>query len=58
GVPPSAGAPAVVAATAAATGRPAAEVDALLRSPAPGDDEGLVRLAHALDALEREVRRS
>ncbi|MEJ5866167.1 DUF4350 domain-containing protein [Pseudokineococcus sp. 5B2Z-1] len=58
GVPPSAGAAAVVAATAAATGRPAAEVDALLRSPAPGDDEGLVALAHALDALEREVRRS
>jgi len=58
GVPVSAGTTAVVAAAASATGRSAAEVDALYRSPAPPDDGALVILAHALDTLETEVRSS
>ncbi|MEJ5946149.1 DUF4350 domain-containing protein [Pseudokineococcus basanitobsidens] len=49
---------AVVTAAAASSGRPAADVDALYRSPAPTDDRGLVALADDLDALEKEVRRS
>ena len=58
GVPVSAGTSAVVTAAASATGRPAAEVEALYRSPAPRDDGALVVLAHALDTLEKEVRSS
>jgi hypothetical protein len=42
----------VVAAVAAATRRPAAEVGQLLGGPAPSDDAALVRLATELDALE------
>ncbi len=54
----------VVATTATRTGRPATEIAALLTpgTLAPGndptDDAGLVRLAHALDTLENEVRRT
>ena len=48
---------AVVAAVAARSSRPAAEVGALLYGAAPADDASLVRLADALDDLEREVRR-
>ncbi|MEJ5914112.1 DUF4350 domain-containing protein [Pseudokineococcus sp. 1T1Z-3] len=61
GVPVAAGAAAtdaVVDAAAAASGRPVREVADLYRSPAPRDDEALVALAAALDALEKEVRRS
>ncbi|HEU4675716.1 MAG TPA: DUF4350 domain-containing protein [Motilibacteraceae bacterium] len=61
GLPASAADPARPAALldrlARATGRPVGEVQALLLGPAPEDDTGLVRLADALDALEREVRR-
>jgi hypothetical protein len=49
---------AVVDAVAARTGRPAAEVSAVLYGAEPGDDPALVALADQLDALEAEVRRS
>lgn len=62
GMPIAAPEHAVAAAAAARTGRPAAEVAALLGDPAGTmtdlDDAGLVRLADQLDALEQEVRRS
>jgi len=58
GLAAGAEASAVVEAVARRTRRPAAEVGALLYGAPPGDDESLVRLAAALDALEREVRRS
>lgn len=48
---------AVVTAVAARTGRPAADVAALLYGAAPADDAALVRLADDLDTLERTVRR-
>jgi hypothetical protein len=48
---------AVVAAVAARSSRPPVEVGALLYGAAPADDASLVRLADALDDLEREVRR-
>ena len=48
---------AVVAAVAARTGRPQADVAALLYGGAPADDPALVRLADDLDQLDREVRR-
>jgi hypothetical protein len=56
-LPRSADVETVVAAVAVRTGRPAAEIQALL-SPGtdPTDDVGLTRLANALDALENEVR--
>ena len=40
------------------TGRPAADVAAVLYGAEPGDDPALVALADQLDALEAEVRRS
>ena len=49
---------AVVEAVSVRTGRPAAEVAALLYGAEPGDDPALVALADQLDALEAEVRRS
>ena len=57
GLPRRAEPTAVVAAVAARSSRPAAEVGALLYGAAPADDASLVRLADALDDLEREVRR-
>lgn len=57
GLPRSAGAPAVIEALAAATGRPADEVAALLYGPPPTDDAGLTALARRLDDLESEVHR-
>jgi hypothetical protein len=53
-----AGSTAVVDAVARRTGRASAEVSALLYGAPPADDAALVQLADALDALEREVRRS
>jgi hypothetical protein len=47
---------AVVAAAAAATGRPAASVHALLVDVLPAGDRELVGLARDLDDLERAVR--
>jgi uncharacterized protein DUF4350 len=47
----------VVAAVAARTGRPEAEVGSLLYGPPPVDDAALVRLADDLDTLDRQVRR-
>ena len=49
---------AVVAAVAGRTGRPSAEVGALLYGPNPDGEPQLVALASQLDALEREVRRT
>lgn len=57
GLPRRAAPPAVVAAVAARSVRPAVEVGDLLYGAAPADDHALVRLADDLDALEREVRR-
>ena len=57
GLPRRAEPTAVVAAVAARSSRPAAEVGALLYGAAPADDASLVRLADALDDLEREARR-
>jgi hypothetical protein len=57
GLPRRAEPPAVVTAVAARSSRPAVEVGALLYGAAPADDAALVRLADALDDLEREVRR-
>lgn len=48
----------VVAATAAATGRDPAGLDALLRTTAAGDDRGFVRLSDALLELEHELSRA
>lgn len=45
------------AVVAARTGLPGAEVSAVLTGAPPTDDAGLVRLAHMLDRLDREVRR-
>ena len=61
GLPRHADAPAVVEATAAATGRPEAGPDGvgpLIYGPPPRDDTELVRLAEALATLEKEVHRS
>ncbi|RJK95402.1 DUF4350 domain-containing protein [Vallicoccus soli] len=49
---------AVVAAVAARSGRPEAGVRDLLYGAPPAGDAALVSLADALDALEREVRRT
>lgn len=57
GLPRSAPAPHVIDAVAAATGRPAQEVAALLYGPPPTDDAGLLALARQLDELESEVHR-
>lgn len=46
---------ALLDAVAHRVGRSAAEVHSLLYGPAPADDAALVRLADALDALEKEV---
>ncbi|MDH6126724.1 DUF4350 domain-containing protein [Kitasatospora sp. GP82] len=59
GVPPTAGEPdpaALCAAVADRSGRPAAEVHALLYGTPPTDDAALVRFTDDLDALERQVR--
>ena len=48
---------ALVAATAARSGLPGPQVQALLYGSAPADDAALVALADDLDALERQVRR-
>ena len=45
----------VVAAVAARTGRPDAEVHAALYGPAPADDAGLVRLTETLDSIIRST---
>ncbi|QIM21538.1 hypothetical protein G7075_11010 [Phycicoccus sp. HDW14] len=56
----SAGAPAdeVAPVAAAAAGLPPADVDRLLRGPAPADEQGLVTLAQQLAHLEEKVRTS
>jgi Domain of unknown function (DUF4350) len=48
----------IVAAVAAHTGRPPAQIGAALYGPPPVDDAGLVSLAGVLDDLERLVRDS
>jgi hypothetical protein len=55
GLPAPAAPEALVEAVAIRTGRPAAEIRAVLYGPAPGDDAGLVALAERLDACERAV---
>jgi hypothetical protein len=57
GLPSRTAPSAVVDAVAARTRRSGPEVAALLYGAAPDGDAALVRLADALDALEREVRR-
>jgi hypothetical protein len=55
---PRTAAPETVAALAAErTGRPLADVTALLSGPSPTDDLELVRMARALDSLESALRR-
>ena len=49
---------ALVSAVSAVTGRPAADVGALLLGPPPTRDEHLLGLDTELAALEKEVRRS
>jgi hypothetical protein len=49
---------ALVSAVSAVTGRPAADVGALLLGPPPTRDDHLLGLATELAALEKEVRRS
>ncbi|MFC5141691.1 DUF4350 domain-containing protein [Actinomycetospora rhizophila] len=56
GVPRSGGTAAVVDAVVARTGRPVAEVGALLDGPVPPGDPALVALAGDLDGLRRAVR--
>ncbi|WP_324652644.1 DUF4350 domain-containing protein [Georgenia sp. H159] len=58
GVPRSAGADALVAALARATGRDEAAVGALLYGPPPTSDAELIRLTRELDTLESEVHPS
>ncbi len=58
GLPARTPADELVPAVAAAAGMPATEVDALLRSPAPLDEAGLVALAQQLAHLEEKVRTS
>ena len=55
GLPASATGPEVVERAAAASGRPASGVHALLLGPAPADDLTLTTMADELDTLEREV---
>ncbi len=57
-LPRAASPPEVLEALARRTGRHPGELDALLYGAAPTDDATLVRLADALDTLEREVHRS
>lgn len=58
GLPRAASPPEFLEALARRTGRHPGELDALLYGAAPTDDATLVRLADALDTLEREVHRS
>lgn len=58
GLPATAEYPVVVAAVAARTGRPVADVLSTLHGPAPEHDAALVALADALDDQQAEVRRS
>ncbi len=55
-LPRGAPAPDVARAAARRTGRPEAEIRALLDRPAPADDAALVRFVRDLDDLERQVR--
>jgi hypothetical protein len=57
GLPRGAGATEVVEAVAARTGRTPMAVHEVLYGPPPPDDSALVRLADALDHLEREINR-
>jgi hypothetical protein len=57
GLPPSVDRTALVATTAARTGRDPGTLDVLLYGPAPADDAALVRLADDLRALERTLIR-
>ncbi|GAB2753821.1 DUF4350 domain-containing protein [Amycolatopsis magusensis] len=55
GLAPDVEPPALIGALAARTGRPGAQVHALLYGPPPDHDPALVRLADELDRLEKEV---
>jgi hypothetical protein len=55
GLPETGAADAMIAAVAARVGGPAGEVAAVLFGPVPQNDAALVRLADALDSLERKV---
>lgn len=57
GLPVGATTEAVAQATAAASGRPLAEVLALLAGPPPADEDAMVALADDLSTLEKEVHR-
>ncbi|MFZ5851956.1 MAG: DUF4350 domain-containing protein, partial [Actinomycetota bacterium] len=58
GLPAHAAPAALAAGVAGHTGRSPAEVGELLYGASPADELALVRLADALDAVEREVRRA
>ncbi|HEX8496102.1 MAG TPA: DUF4350 domain-containing protein [Actinomycetales bacterium] len=57
-LPTTAGPEVVAQAVATRSGRPVADVTALLVGDDPADDTALVTLARALDSLENEVRRT
>jgi hypothetical protein len=57
GLPRRAGGAETVEAVATRSGRPSADVAALLYGAPPPTDDALVRLADELDRMEREVRR-
>ncbi|MCB2413590.1 DUF4350 domain-containing protein [Demequina sp. TTPB684] len=58
GVPRSASKAALIAATARAAGRSAAEVEAILYGPAPQSESAMMDLVEQIDTLEREVHRT
>jgi Domain of unknown function (DUF4350) len=55
GLPPTASPEAICRELARRTGRGEGQIRAMLFGPVPGDDAGLVKLAHDLDALEGQV---
>lgn len=57
GLPAGASVELVAQATAAAAGRPLADVRALLAGPPPADEDAMVALADHLSTLEKEVHR-
>jgi hypothetical protein len=57
GLPPGSAPGSVAVAAARATGRPLTDVLALLAGAPPQDEDAMIRLAHDLSTLEKEVHR-